>query len=313
MLEIKHLTKKFGQFYALRDFSMTVNDGELFGFIGANGAGKSTTMKICAGLMVPDSGEVLIDGKPVSANHRELSTKMGYVPDFFGVYNSFSSLEYLKFFASTYGIVGEEAEILCMDLLKLVKLEHKAEADVNSLSRGMKQKMCLARALVHNPDIILLDEPASGLDPRARYELKEILRNLSSMGKTIIISSHILPELAEMCTSVGMIDKGHLMLQGTMEEINKAQAASCPLFITVPPEHIDTLFEFLKQVPEVQKVEIQGNSFIVTYSGGKEDESKLLATIIAYNIPIISFQRKAGSLESLFMNVVSMNAKRKGV
>ena len=150
-------------------YSNLMEDGELFGFVGANGAGKTTTMRICVGLLGADSGEVYIDGKRMLSNHRALSRKVGYVPDFFGVYNAFTAMEYMQFFAASYGLVGEDADRLCMDLLRLVKLDHKAETDVNGLSRGMKQRLCLARALVHNPDILFLDEPASGLDPRARF------------------------------------------------------------------------------------------------------------------------------------------------
>lgn len=311
MLEIKHLYKRYGGFLALNDFSLTIEDGELFGFVGANGAGKTTTMRICVGLLGADSGEVLIDGESILGDHRKLSSKVGYVPDFFGVYNSFTSMEYLKFFASAYGITGEPAEILCNDLLKLVKLENKANVDVNGLSRGMKQRLCLARALVHNPDILFLDEPASGLDPAARYELKEILRNLSSMGKTIVISSHILSELAEMCTTIGIIDRGHLMIKGTLDEINRASASSSPLIIAVREDSIDYTFEILKQFPEIQKVVLQGNRFIITYTGTREQESELLNVLISRGVGILSFSRQEGSLESLFMQIVTSNAPKR--
>ena len=308
MIEIKHLYKRYGRFLALNDFSLNVQDGELFGFVGSNGAGKTTTMRICVGLLKADGGEVLIDGENMLKNHRALAEKVGYVPDYFGVYKSLSASEYLHFFANAYGIYGKDADKLSAELLDLVNLTHKKDSDVNGLSRGMKQRLCLARGLVHNPDILFLDEPASGLDPKARYELKEILKNLSSMGKTIIISSHILPELAEMCTSVGIIDKGHLVLQGSIEEIHRAAAMSSPLNLTVNENQIDDVFAILQNNPFVQKVTAQGSILKIVFTGTKEDEGKMLTTLVSSNIAVNSFYREEGSLESLFMQIVSGQA-----
>ncbi|MCR5848590.1 MAG: ABC transporter ATP-binding protein [Lachnospiraceae bacterium] len=305
MIEIKHLYKRYGRFLALNDFSLNVGPGELFGFVGSNGAGKTTTMRICVGLLKADGGEVLIEGKDMLKNHRELAEKVGYVPDYFGVYKSLTASEYLHFFASAYGIYRSDADKLTAELLDLVNLTNKKDTDVNGLSRGMKQRLCLARGLVHNPDILFLDEPASGLDPKARYELKEILKNLSSMGKTIIISSHILPELAEMCTSVGIIDKGHLVLQGSIEEIHRAAAMSSPLNIAVNEEQIDEAFECLKENPYVQKVTSQGSILKIVFTGTKENESELLASFVRSGIMVSSFYREEGSLESLFMQIVN--------
>lgn len=312
MLEIKHLYKKYGRFLALNDMNLHVEPGELFGFVGSNGAGKTTTMRICVGLLDATAGEVYIGGQDVLRNRKTMSEKIGYVPDFFGVYPSFTALEYLEFFASAYGIYGDDSKNLCMDLLKLVKLSDKANADVNGLSRGMKQRMCLARALVHNPDLLFLDEPASGLDPKARFELKEILKNLSSMGKTIVISSHILPELAEMCTSVGIIDRGHMVLKGTIDEIHRAAALSSPLLITVAEEGVEQTFAFLQQFPNIHKVTAQGNRLSVVIEGGKEDEIALLKQMVNADIPVYSFTRQEGSLESLFMQIVGKNRRPAG-
>ncbi|MBP5276065.1 MAG: ABC transporter ATP-binding protein [Lachnospiraceae bacterium] len=308
MIEIKNLYKRYGRFLALNNFSLNVEQGELFGFVGSNGAGKTTTMRICVGLLKADGGEVLIDGANMLKNHRALASKVGYVPDYFGVYKSLTSSEYLHFFASAYGIYGKEADMLTDELLDLVNLTNKKDTDVNGLSRGMKQRLCLARGLVHNPDILFLDEPASGLDPKARYELKEILKNLSAMGKTIIISSHILPELAEMCTSVGIIDKGHLVLQGTIDEIHRAAAMSSPLNIVVRDEQIDDTFNVLTTNPFVQKVTAQGNILKIVFTGTKDDEGAMLATLISNGINVMSFYREEGSLESLFMQIVSKDS-----
>lgn len=309
MIEIKHLYKRYGRFLALNDFNLKVNEGELFGFVGSNGAGKTTTMRICVGLLKADGGEVLIDGEKMLRNHRKLAEKVGYVPDYFGVYKSLTASEYLHFFASAYGIYGSDADRLTDELLDLVNLSHKKDTDVNGLSRGMKQRLCLARGMVHNPDILFLDEPASGLDPKARFELKEILKNLSAMGKTIIISSHILPELAEMCTSVGIIDKGHLVLQGSIEEIHRAAAMSSPLNLVVNEEQIDDVFAILQSNPFVQKVTARGNILQIVFTGSKDDEGRMLASLIRANIFVSSFYREEGSLESLFMQIVGNNTK----
>ena len=304
MLEINHLYKNYGRFLALNDFNLKVGDGELFGFVGSNGAGKTTTMRICVGLLKASAGEVLIDGEPMLADHKKLASKVGYVPDYFGTYSSLTCMEYMQFFASAYGIFDADADKLCKELLDLVRLGHKADTDVMGLSRGMKQRLCLARGLVHNPDILFLDEPASGLDPAARFELKEILRNLSSMGKTIIISSHILPELAEMCTSVGIIDKGHLVLQGSIEEIHRAAAMSSPILLTVAEDAIDDTFDYLKEIPDVQRVSAQGNRLSIVFTGDQAGGQALLAGLISRGIMVQSFTRQEGSLENLFMDIV---------
>ena len=219
MLEITNLVKKYGNFTAVDNLSLKVNKGSIYGFVGPNGAGKTTTMKIISGLLSATSGSVKIDGVEVSDNPKALRDKIGYMPDFFGVYDNLRVSEYMDFYAGTYYIPYKDRENLIDNLLELVDLSHKKDSYVDSLSRGMKQRLCLARSLIHDPQLLILDEPASGLDPRARVEMKEILRQLRDMGKTIIISSHILPELAEMCTEIGIIDKGKLSAQGTVAEI----------------------------------------------------------------------------------------------
>lgn len=311
MLEISHLYKKFGKFVALRDMNMKVDEGELFGFVGSNGAGKTTTMRICVGLLASDGGKVTIDGEEVLNDHKKLASLVGYVPDFFGVYSNFTCMEYLQFFASTYGLRGYDTDVMCQDLLKLVKLDHKKDTNVNGLSRGMKQRLCLARGLVHDPKILFLDEPASGLDPQSRFELKEILKNLSSYGKTIIISSHILPELDQMCSSVGIINKGHVVLQGTMDEIHRAAAMQSPILITVANDQIDDAFAVLKEFATVQKVTARGNILSVVFTGTKEEESVLLTSLVSHNVAVLNFYREDSSLESLFMDIVSGEMARK--
>ena len=216
MLEIKQLCKYYGDFLAVNHLDLSIENGEIFGFVGPNGAGKTTTMKIISGLLKASSGEVFIDGTNALKDAKQLKQKIGYMPDFFGVYDNLKAIEYMEFYASMYGIVGKKAKQISRELMALVNLSDKENSYVDGLSRGMKQRLCLARSMVHNPDLLILDEPASGLDPRARFEMKEILKNLKDMGKTIMISSHILPELAEICTTIGIMEHGQLLLQGKL-------------------------------------------------------------------------------------------------
>ncbi len=304
MLTIRNLNKTYGSFRALNNVNLHIDKGELFGFVGANGAGKTTTMKICVGLLGADSGEIIIDGQEVTKNSKELKSKVGYVPDFFGVYDNLTSIEYLRFFAYTYGIYGEEAESLCADLLELVNLTDKRDFEVDGLSRGMKQRLCLARALVHNPELLFLDEPASGLDPKARFELKEILKNLCSMGKTIVISSHILPELAEMCTSVGIINRGEIKLTGTIDEIQRQAAYSTPVIITVADGKEEEAVRVIREIPATKNVAMHANKIHVSYEGGEAEEVALLKRLVMADIPVVSFYRQEGTLEQMFLQIM---------
>lgn len=304
MLTIQNLSKNYGSFRALNNVNLHIAKGELFGFVGANGAGKTTTMKICVGLLKADSGEIVIDGQSVSNNNRDLKSKVGYVPDFFGVYDNLTAMEYLRFFASAYGIYGSEAEGLCRDLLELVNLSDKHDSEVDGLSRGMKQRLCLARALVHNPELLFLDEPASGLDPKARYELKEILKNLCAMGKTIVISSHILPELAEMCTSIGIINHGEMKMQGSIEDVQNMASGSSPVLIAVADKE-EEAGRIIRELPMTLAVELlQGGKLEAKIKGGEEAEVQLLRQLVNAGIPVKSFHRQEGTLENLFLQIM---------
>ncbi|MFW5631855.1 MAG: ABC transporter ATP-binding protein [Acetivibrio ethanolgignens] len=302
MLEIRDLYKRYGKFTALDGLNLEIGKGELFGFVGPNGAGKTTTMRIMAGLLKADSGSVKIDGVDAVTQPAKIKEKIGYMPDFFGVYDNLKAMEYMEFYASIYGIEGLEARELCRDLMKLVNLEDKEDAYVDGLSRGMKQRLCLARSLVHNPELLILDEPASGLDPRARFEMKEILKNLSSMGKTIIISSHILPELAEMCTSIGIIEHGKMVVKGTVDDIMSRMSASNPLLIRFASGKQEAI-QLLKENPAVKSIAIQEDSVAVGFGGGQEEEAHLLAQLVTAGIGICHFGREEGNLESLFMQL----------
>ncbi|MDD4834600.1 MAG: ABC transporter ATP-binding protein [Lutispora sp.] len=302
MLRINGLIKRYGKFTAVDSLELHVPQGEIFGFVGPNGAGKTTTMKIVCGLMAADAGEVHVDGIDAIKNGRKAKEVIGYMPDFFGVYDDLKVTEYLDFYASIYNINANDRKKLCDDLLELVDLNDKREAYVDSLSRGMKQRLCLARSLVHNPKILVLDEPASGMDPRARVEMKEILRTLKDLGKTILISSHILPELAELCTSVGIIDRGKIVISGTVSEI--MQQVYSKKFIKI---------RLAGKMKEAQKIMLEfppvtstreGEGFIEAgFEGNDEEMSMLLKELVMRDIPVISFAQQDGNLEDVFMRV----------
>jgi ABC-2 type transport system ATP-binding protein len=219
MIETINLTKRYGDLVALDSLNLTINEGDCFGFIGPNGAGKTTTIKILATLLKPSSGQAMIDGLTIGYKNRQIRPIIGYVPDFMGAYEDMVVTEYLEFFAACYNIHGQQRRKVVSDVLDLTDLHYKATAEVNSLSRGMQQRLSIARVLLHDPKVLLMDEPASGLDPRARIEIRELLKELKRMGKTILISSHILHELAELCNAVGIIERGRLIFSGTVRDV----------------------------------------------------------------------------------------------
>ena len=302
MLVIKNLEKSYGNFKALNGLNLEIKKGEIFGFIGPNGAGKSTTMKIISGLLSPDSGEVYVDGIDAIKNNRALKDKIGYMPDFFGVYDNLKAIEYLEFYASIYGIIGEDARKLSMDLLELVNLKDKADAYVDGLSRGMKQRLCLARCLVHNPELLILDEPASGMDPRARYEMKGILRNLKDMGKTIIVSSHILPELGEVCTNIGIVKGGTIVCQGTVDEIMTRAAGASPIVFTVMDKEEEAI-KILKELPNISDIKVDGNKITASVSGDDIEVCNVLKALVLKDIPVLNYSRSVGNLEDVFIQI----------
>ena len=304
MLEIQHLYKKYGSFTAVDDLNLTIEDGELFGFVGHNGAGKTTTMRIVAGLLEASAGSILIDGESAFADRRKMKQHIGYVPDFFGVYDNLKTMEYMEFYASMYGINGKAARQTCRDLLELVNLADKEDAYVDKLSRGMKQRLCLARSLVHNPQILLLDEPASGLDPRARFEMKEILKNLRSMGKTIVISSHILPELADMCDTIGIIQHGKLIMHGTVEEIQMKAMHSRPLKIHILGEQ-EAAIDLIREDPFTSHLSVQEDLLVADYTGDDLEAARLLQKLTGSGLLVESFYREKGNLESIFLELTN--------
>ncbi|MFJ8066528.1 ATP-binding cassette domain-containing protein [Psychrobacillus sp. NPDC096426] len=304
MIEIKGLTKKYGSFYALNDLNLTLKEGTVFGFVGANGAGKSTTFSILATLLQPTSGDAFVNGKSVKADAHEVRKQIGYMPDFFGVYDQLKANEYLDFYGASYGISEKEREILIPQLLELVNLSHKRYEYVDLLSRGMKQRLCLARSLIHDPKVLILDEPASGLDPRARVEMRDILRQLKEMGKTILISSHILPELAEMCDEIGVIDGGRLIAHGSVADI-QAQLAGEKQITVKLKGLLENAISFFEEDPFVSKVEaaMEKNAITFTYRGTEEDQINLLKKALNHSLSILSFSETETDLEDVFMEI----------
>ena len=309
MLEIRNLKKTFGKFYALDGLDMDIGDGALYGFVGPNGAGKTTTIKIMTGLLEADEGQVLINGVNVTGGLSQLKLKIGYVPDFFGVYDNLKVSEYMEFFASCYGIYGLKARTRYMTLLEQVGLDDKVNFYVDGLSRGMKQRLSLARALIHDPALLVMDEPTSGLDPRTRFEFKEILKELREQGKTILISSHVLSELSELCTDIGIIDQGKMVLSGSMEAILRRVNTSNPLIISILGNKEKAL-TILKSQPCVQTISVKEGDIMVQFVGDEEDEAVLLQQLVDAEVMVHGFTREPGSLESLFMQITDHDVEK---
>ncbi len=309
MLKIRNLKKAYGNLHALEGLDMDVTDGALFGFVGPNGAGKTTTIRIMTGLLAPDSGSVEFDGQDVVARPGYLKERIGYVPDYFGVYDNLKVWEYMDFFASCYGLEGLTARKRSLTLLDQVGLGNKADSYVDGLSRGMKQRLCLARALVHDPPVLIMDEPTAGLDPRTRLEFRDTLLELNEQGKTIIISSHALPDLAEICTEVGIIDRGKMILGGSLEEIIGKVQTSKPLTISVF-QNMEQAIRILKEHPLVHTMTIKEQEIMIGFTGDTRQECGLLAQLVASGVLVRGFEREAGSLEAVFMQLTRQDEER---
>lgn len=307
MLTLTELTRYYGSFLALDHFSMTIGDGELHGFVGPNGAGKTTTMRILATLLKPTSGTATLDGVDVVKNPREMHKLMGYMPDFFGVYDRLKSWEYLDFYSRCYGFGYRDRMNMIDSLLELVNLSDKRDAYVDSLSRGMKQRLCLARALIHDPRLLILDEPASGMDPRARAEMKGILRTLKDLGKTVLISSHILPELSEMCDSLTIIDHGKLVFSGSVEALAEHMNGNAPMLVKLDAqadsETVERAVTLLRQYPGVTGVGREADNLLnVAFEGDEAEAASLLRQLVPA-VPVTDFHRAPLNLEKVFMEV----------
>ena len=311
-IETRGLTRRYGQFIAVDDLNLQVPVGALFGLIGPNGAGKTTTLRMLAGLLEPSSGEILLNGQKAQVDGKTFRQQIGYMPDFFGVYEDMLVWEYLDFFARCHNVPTERRRQLTGELLDLVDLADKRTEYVESLSRGMRQRLCLAHALVHDPQILLLDEPASGLDPRARVEMRELLRELGAMGKTVVVSSHILAELAEMCDQVGIIQHGKLAASGPVSEIARRANAGRLLQIAALADFA-TVERTLAAQPGIGRIlELAGRNAPDEHSrlhieaefvGDDTAVAHLLNALVHANIPILSFTETPGDLEEIFLQL----------
>ncbi len=307
MIQTINLTRKYGELVALDNLNLEIAAGECYGFIGPNGAGKTTTIKILSTLLKPTWGEARVCGKVVGYQNAEIRPIIGYVPDFMGSYDDMLVSEYLDFFASCYGLSGSQRHRAVGDVLELTELNYKANAEVAGLSRGMSQRLSIARVLLHDPEVLLLDEPASGLDPRARIEIRALLKELHRMGKTILISSHILHELAELCTSVGIIEQGKLLFSGSVEDIlSKTKVGQLVhIEVTERSEDAATLLRTVDGISMVDVVENNGAHRIdVTISAESNlDRSELPNRLIARGFRVLSMQGEQVNLETAFMRL----------
>ena len=297
-----NLTKRYGKLVALNNLHLEIQEGECFGYIGPNGAGKTTTIKILATLLQPTWGEARVCGHVVGYESRKIRPLIGYVPDFFGAYEDMVVQEYLEFFASAYNITGKQRARVVSDVLELTDLVYKRDALVDSLSRGMKQRLSIARVLLHDPKVLLLDEPASGLDPRARIEIRELLKELHRMGKTIIISSHILHELAELCTTVGIIEQGELLFHGSLDEILRRAKTATRLHIGVT-EQIDLAALLLERTRGIKSVEQRDGRLLVELEKQTHDFSGITRLLLKNNFKIREIREEEVNLETAFMRL----------
>ncbi|MCT4661232.1 MAG: ABC transporter ATP-binding protein [Tissierellales bacterium] len=302
MLKLKNVTKKYGNFIAVDNLNLEIKKGEIFGFVGPNGAGKTTTMRMIATLLEPTSGEIWINDRNLNEDLNGVRSQIGYMPDFFGVYNDLKVEEYMTFYGDLNKVPEKELNKRIDQLLELVGLTEKKNAYVDALSRGMKQRLCLARALIHNPELLILDEPASGMDPRARVHMKNILKELKSMGKTVIISSHILPEIAEICTSIGIIERGKIITRDSVDGIiNSAGENNIVRIKTL--NKVEELETILRENPYITEVQNRDYEFAVEFNGSDEKKSELLKDIVKANISIVNFGNTDQNLEDIFMKV----------
>ncbi len=309
IIQVNNLTKKYGKRIAVDDLSLTVEEGDIYGFVGPNGAGKTSTIRVMTTLMKPGSGNIVVAGHSVQKNPQGVRKAIGYMPDFFGVYNDMKVWEYLDFFGACYKIPEATRKTLLGDLLELVDLQHRRDDMVDKLSRGMKQRLSLARTLIHDPQILILDEPASGLDPRARVEIRELLLELAHMGKTIFFSTHILSDVDEICTRVGIIEAGKLIAQGNIDELQQMIVPHRQIQLTILGSS-EQAHASLSQIEGVSNVKIQpaGNGegrqrLEFEFAGQDEALSTVLTSIIQVGVQVVHFSEESRDLEEVFMRV----------
>ena len=300
MIKTQDLTKTYGRLHAVHQLTLELSEGDLFGFIGPNGSGKTTTMKILATLLRPTWGEASVGGYSIYTHPKEIRRIIGYMPDAFGVYDDMKVIEYLEFFAAAYRIRGAKRRQVCNAMLELVGLDYKRDALVTSLSRGMTQRLGLARVLLHEPQVLLLDEPASGLDPRARIEIRGLLKQLSRMGKTIMVSSHILPELADICNKVGIIERGVLLVNAEVAEVMKRARQRTLLHVRVAGD-ADAAARLLEKSPPVAAVDVRDGLIEVALKEEAGDYGELASLLVNNGHRLTLFREEELNLETAFM------------
>ena len=308
IVQTQGLVKRYDRTLAVAGLDLAIEPGEIFGLVGPNGAGKTTTLRMLATLLRPSAGNAEIDGWSVTRNPDEVRRVIGFMPDIFGVYDDMKVWEYLDFFARCYGLPAAGRRRMIADLLELVDLGERRDDYVQTLSRGMEQRLCLAHALVLDPKVLLLDEPASGLDPRARVELRELLRELRALGKTILISSHILPELEELCTSVAIVDRGQVLVQGRVADIERRLRFGAVLRVRLllEGEALEAARDrFAADVDVASASILEDGTIEIGFRGDDEASARLLAASVSAGLPIVSFARAASDLEELFLQVTA--------
>lgn len=302
MIKTENLTKIYGSLRAINNLTLDLAEGDLFGFIGPNGSGKTTTMRILATLLQPTWGEAYVGGYSIYTHPKEIRRIVGFMPDFFGVYDDMKVIEYLEFFAAAYRIRGPKRRKVCEDVLALVDLGYKRDAFVTSLSRGMTQRLGLARVLLHDPQVLLLDEPASGLDPRARIEIRQLLKQLGRLGKTIMVSSHILPELADICNKVGIIERGELLVSTDVADVMRRVRQQAVLQIGLADgAALDAAARLLAEQPIVDKVDTRDGRLLVTLKADAADYSELATVLVSAGHRLTLFKEEELNLETAFM------------
>jgi ABC-2 type transport system ATP-binding protein len=301
-IKLRNLHRVFDETHAVNDVSFEVYAGEVFGYIGPNGAGKTTSMRILATLDEPTAGDAFVDGFSVVDDPDRVRRRLGFMPDYFGTYHNVNVFEYLDFFARSYGLVGRERLNAIGEVMEFTQLDELAEKPIDGLSKGMKQRLCLGRTMIHNPSVLVLDEPAAGLDPRARIELREMIAKLAEAGKAILISSHILTELGEICDRVGILERGRLVAVGSVAEISAAVQVHGTVRVRVL-DGMDLLRNWLHRRVDIADVRVEGNLAVFKHSGGSESEAALLREMVDANFPVVEFGAKHSSLEDVFLQV----------
>ncbi len=301
MIEIRGLSKWYDEFLAVKDLSFTVQKGDIFGFIGPNGAGKTTTMRVLATLLEPSAGDAFVAGHSVIDYPDKVRKLLGYMPDYYGVYEGLTVWEYLDFFAAAYGIPRKRRQRILEDVMELTDLKGLRDRMASNLSKGMTQRLCLGKTLIHDPEILILDEPAAGLDPRARIELRILLKELRDMGKTILISSHILTELADMCNAVAIIERGCLVASGNVEEIVRRATPFTTMLLRVRGE-AERAKEVLGAFPFVHRVEAKDHEVRFQYQG-EQDIPAVVKQLALADVPILGIEEQRADLEDVFMKI----------